>query len=291
MQQPFFSQQYLQIPHQYPLRQGAPNMQQQSQQQSNYNKADNFSIQQICKIKDIGVIPQKPFEKKCRKMDPLIGLPTASYMSKFEQGQPPKHAPIESKKQIIKRVKKQKYKQHQDHLKKKLQEWNPFQDLTVSSDPYKTLFISNLSYQTTEKKLKQEFEVYGPIKFVRIIKDKVSTSNQNSTQKHNGYGFIEYEHKKDFVKAYKQTMNLKLDGRRLLVDFERGRSILNFKPMRLGKGLGGKSRVSISRSSSSSTCLLYTSDAADDMQCVDLGGRRIIKKKKKEIGEQRIIIE
>ena len=26
------------------------------------------------------------------------------------------------------------------------------------------------------------------------------------------------------------------------------------------------------------SCLLYTSDAADDMQCVDLGGRRIIKK-------------
>jgi len=26
-------------------------------------------------------------------------------------------------------------------------------------------------------------------------------------------------------------------------------------------------------------CLLYTSDAADDMQSVDLGGRRIIKKK------------
>ena len=31
----------------------------------------------------------------------------------------------------------------------------------------------------------------------------------------------------------------------------------------------------------SKTCLLYTSDAADDMQCVDLGGRRIIKKKKR----------
>ena len=29
-------------------------------------------------------------------------------------------------------------------------------------------------------------------------------------------------------------------------------------------------------------CLLYTSDAADDMQCVDLGCRRIIKKKKKK---------
>ena len=29
----------------------------------------------------------------------------------------------------------------------------------------------------------------------------------------------------------------------------------------------------------SSPCLLYTSDAADDLLCVDLGGRRIIKKK------------
>eukprot|EP00825_Cyclidium_porcatum_P044404 TRINITY_DN6510_c0_g1_i1.p1 TRINITY_DN6510_c0_g1~~TRINITY_DN6510_c0_g1_i1.p1 ORF type:complete len:103 (+),score=25.57 TRINITY_DN6510_c0_g1_i1:109-417(+) len=36
------------------------------------------------------------------------------------------------------------------------------------------------------------------------------------------------------------------------------------------------------------SCLLYTSDAADDMQCVDLGGRRIIKKKKKKNnGDQR----
>eukprot|EP00658_Telonema_sp_P-2_P002483 TRINITY_DN1093_c0_g1_i1.p1 TRINITY_DN1093_c0_g1~~TRINITY_DN1093_c0_g1_i1.p1 ORF type:complete len:184 (-),score=51.19 TRINITY_DN1093_c0_g1_i1:82-633(-) len=31
-----------------------------------------------------------------------------------------------------------------------------------------------------------------------------------------------------------------------------------------------------------STCLLYTSDAADEEDSVDLGGRRIIKKKKKE---------
>ena len=30
-----------------------------------------------------------------------------------------------------------------------------------------------------------------------------------------------------------------------------------------------------------SICLLYTSDAADERSSVDLGGRRIIKKKKK----------
>ena len=36
-------------------------------------------------------------------------------------------------------------------------------------------------------------------------------------------------------------------------------------------------------------CLLYTSDAADERSSVDLGGRRIIKKKKRvEIGECRV---
>ena len=33
----------------------------------------------------------------------------------------------------------------------------------------------------------------------------------------------------------------------------------------------------VTYSNQSKICLLYTSDAADDMQCVDLGGRRIIK--------------
>src|SRR5665811_2336547 len=36
----------------------------------------------------------------------------------------------------------------------------------------------------------------------------------------------------------------------------------------------------VSVASTVSTCLLYTSDAADDLTRLDLGGRRIIKKKK-----------
>ena len=39
-------------------------------------------------------------------------------------------------------------------------------------------------------------------------------------------------------------------------------------------------------------CLLYTSDAADERSSVDLGGRRIIKKKKKtEQREKEIVLE
>ena len=36
----------------------------------------------------------------------------------------------------------------------------------------------------------------------------------------------------------------------------------------------------------SCNCLLYTSDAADDLLCVDLGGRRIFKKKNKQKKEK-----
>ena len=39
-------------------------------------------------------------------------------------------------------------------------------------------------------------------------------------------------------------------------------------------------QVNALRQGENPVCLLYTSDAADDLLCVDLGGRRIIKKKK-----------
>mgnify|MGYP003381667629 CR=1 FL=1 len=47
---------------------------------------------------------------------------------------------------------------------------------------------------------------------------------------------------------------------------------------------GGAGSTRISRfqvSADPNVCLLYTSDAADERSSVDLGGRRIIKKKKK----------
>src|SRR5450756_3251959 len=54
---------------------------------------------------------------------------------------------------------------------------------------------------------------------------------------------------------------------------------------RTGQCTSGRSTLvrntdSLRLSCRSSSCLLYTSDAADDLLCVDLGGRRIIKKKK-----------
>src|SRR5665811_2536632 len=43
-----------------------------------------------------------------------------------------------------------------------------------------------------------------------------------------------------------------------------------------------RSTIAVNVDATFFTCLLYTSDAADDLTRVDLGGRRIIKKKKKK---------
>src|SRR5450756_3217992 len=42
-----------------------------------------------------------------------------------------------------------------------------------------------------------------------------------------------------------------------------------------------RSQMEVGKDELLKACLLYTSDAADDLLCVDLGGRRIIKKTKK----------
>ena len=113
--------------------------------------------------------------------------------------------------------------------------WNPFEDENAIGDPYKTLFVARLSYNSNEKKLRKEFEVYGPIKRIRIVKNKLTGESR-------GYAFIEYENKKDFKIAYKFANGKKIDGRRVVVDFERGRTTLKWRSRKLGGGLGNTRR-------------------------------------------------
>ena len=63
------------------------------------------------------------------------------------------------------------------------------------------------------------------------------------------------------------------------------RDSCNFKTIINGNGatleqIYAKVQYLLRQATDINTCLLYTSDAADDLLCVDLGGRRIIKKKK-----------
>ena len=73
--------------------------------------------------------------------------------------------------------------------------------------------------------MKKEFEQFGPIKRVRLVFD-------TETGKPRGYAFIEYEQERDMKTAYKQGDGRKIDGRRVLVDVERGRTVRNWRPRR-----------------------------------------------------------
>jgi U1 small nuclear ribonucleoprotein len=117
-------------------------------------------------------------------------------------------------------------------LKQQLEQWNPHQNPHVNGDPFKTLFVARLSYTMDESMLRHAFSRYGSIRNISLVKDTV-------TGKFKGYAFIEFDHEKDMRAAFKDTDGLKLDGRRILVDFERGRTVKNWHPRRLGGGLGG----------------------------------------------------
>jgi len=139
--------------------------------------------------------------------------------------------PVETKEKRSERLKKEREARALAKIAKELEKWDPHEHPMATGDAYATLFVARLSYETTERKLKREFEEYGPIKRVRLVKDKEGKSR--------GYAFIEFEKERHVKTAYKQADGKKIDGRRVLVDVERGRTVNGWRPRRLGGGLGG----------------------------------------------------
>ena len=55
----------------------------------------------------------------------------------------------------------------------------------LGTDQYRTIFVGRLAYETTEERLKREFDgIFGDVVSVRIVKDLQGKSQ--------GYGFIEF---------------------------------------------------------------------------------------------------
>ena len=66
----------------------------------------------------------------------------------------------------------QKIVEAAEKIEEGLKGWDPAKDETIEGDPFKTLFVGRVSYDITEKKLRREFEEFGPIKRVRIVMDE-----------------------------------------------------------------------------------------------------------------------
>ncbi|KAL4617848.1 U1 small nuclear ribonucleoprotein 70 kDa-like [Arapaima gigas] len=165
---------------------------------------------------------------------PYSGI--APFIKHFED---PRDAPpptrAETREERLERKRREKIERRQAVLETELKLWDPHNDPNAQGDAFKTLFVARVNYDTTESKLRREFEVYGPIKRIYIVYNK-------RTGKPRGYAFIEYEHERDMHSAYKHADGKKIDGRRVLVDVERGRTVKGWHPRRLGGGLGGTRR-------------------------------------------------
>ncbi|XP_038608432.1 U1 small nuclear ribonucleoprotein 70 kDa [Tachyglossus aculeatus] len=165
---------------------------------------------------------------------PYCGI--APYIREFED---PRDAPpptrAETREERMERKRREKIERRQQEVETELKMWDPHNDSNAQGDAFKTLFVARVNYDTTESKLRREFEVYGPIKRIHMVYSKRSG-------KPRGYAFIEYEHERDMHSAYKHADGKKIDGRRVLVDVERGRTVKGWRPRRLGGGLGGTRR-------------------------------------------------
>ncbi|KAK7938452.1 hypothetical protein WMY93_001778 [Mugilogobius chulae] len=143
---------------------------------------------------------------------PYCGI--APFIRHFED---PRDAPpptrAETREERLERKRREKIERRQTVLETELKLWDPHNDPNAQGDAFKTLFVARVNYDTTESKLRREFEVYGPIKRIYIVYNK-------RTGKPRGYAFIEYEHERDMHSAYKHADGKKIDGRRVLVDVE-----------------------------------------------------------------------
>uniref|UniRef100_M4D6I9 Uncharacterized protein n=1 Tax=Brassica campestris TaxID=3711 RepID=M4D6I9_BRACM len=109
---------------------------------------------------------QPPPEK--RKCPPYTGM--AQYVCHFaEPGNPEYASPkpeVETPAQKRERIHKSRLEKGVEKAAEDLKNYYPNNDPNASGDPYKTLFVARLNYETSESKIKREFEAYGPIKQV-----------------------------------------------------------------------------------------------------------------------------
>ncbi|KAJ3297213.1 hypothetical protein HK104_000730 [Borealophlyctis nickersoniae] len=95
-----------------------------------------------------------------RRRPVLTGV--AEFLKRGE-GHDVDYVPKETKAEEKKRKAAEKATRVAEALRKGLEEWKPNEDQEATADPYKTLFVARLPYETTEKTLRREFEAFGPI--------------------------------------------------------------------------------------------------------------------------------
>jgi U1 small nuclear ribonucleoprotein len=189
-------------------------------------------------------LEHRPPQKLPRMKSPLAGI--ASYVSHFDSSpekvdagsQPSPVVKVPDRKERKVLARKAKADKCEAAHKDALATRDPKNIEGATGDPYHTLFISRLKYETTEDDLRHHFGKYGKIESVKLIRDK-----EDPEKKSVGYAFLEFSSSREMKDAYKDADGMRIHDKRVCVDIERGRTVSDWKPMRLGGGLGGQGRL------------------------------------------------
>jgi U1 small nuclear ribonucleoprotein len=176
-------------------------------------------------------VPRPPIEYERPGRSHIIPQlqPMSQHVEKFEDEAPPAPSTFEPPKERKDRITMEKKNKHEALLETLRSAYKP-SEYSMVSDPYKTLFVGRLAFETTERTLRRVFEEWGRVANIKIVTDREGSSR--------GYAFIEYEDERDLKDAYKFADGIKIDGRHILVDVERGRTVPGWFPRRLGGGRG-----------------------------------------------------
>lgn len=156
-------------------------------------------------------------------------------IDKFEKRAAPKRVIQPTSRSAKKRKAEARSKQLNEQRRSMIDEYRKFQrdcgGEFEGMNCYNTLFVGRLAFEVTEGKLLREMEAYGPVKDIKLV--------SNKQEKSRGIAFVEYENEEDMKRAYRAADGMKIEGREIVVDVERGHTVPTWLPRRLGGGLGG----------------------------------------------------
>lgn len=138
-------------------------------------------------------LPPADHPPEDRKTPHITGVAAYKHMLNEEFGD---YKPTES--WLEEKDRKTLEKQEKQHklLTEGYEEWKNRDDKNVRGDPFKTLFVSRLHYDTETKDLEREFGRYGPIERIRIVLGSGKDDKKNKG-KPRGYAFIVFERESD----------------------------------------------------------------------------------------------
>ena len=79
------------------------------------------------------------------------------------------------------------------------------------------MYVSNLSFHTTDEDLRKLFTQYGTVSSAKVITDR-------ETGRSRGFGFVEMESSKEANEAMKNLDNKEIEGRAMSVSVAREKS-------------------------------------------------------------------